>query len=152
MTSWQAILKNLATLGPVGYLPIAPGTWGTLATAIAVYFIHVTEPVFIAIAVAITLTGIWASGSAERTIGSKDPASVIIDEVAGYFISVLFMPRTAVYLIVAFVTFRFFDIVKPPPIRGLQKIKGGMGIMVDDVVAGLFTNLIIQLCMILFLR
>lgn len=148
----QAVLKNISTLGPIGYMPIAPGTWGTLAAAIAAYFIHVTEPVFLLIAVAITVIGIWASGSAERAIGNKDPGCVVIDEVAGYFISVLYMPRTAIHLIAAFALFRFFDIVKPPPIRGLQKLGGGVGIMIDDVVAGLFTNLIIQLCMILFLR
>ena len=149
----RAILKNIATLGPVGYMPVAPGTWGTLVAAIAVYFIHVTEPVFLAITIAITAIGIWAADSAERTIGGKkDPGCIVIDEVAGYFVSVAYLPRTWGYLVAAFFLFRIFDIVKPPPCHGLQRLRGGWGVMMDDIVAGIYANTVIRLWLIAFLR
>lgn len=133
-------------------MPKAPGTWGTAAAMLAAAFIRVTAVEFAALTVAISLIGIWASGLAEREIGRKDPGCVVIDEVAGYFVTVAFLPHTWGYLAAGFVLFRFFDIVKPPPIRGLQSLKGGMGVMLDDLAAGVASNLVLRLCAIALLR
>ncbi len=149
----RAILKHIATLGPVGYMPVAPGTWGTLAAALAVTAMYgLSDHAFAAIAVGVTLIGTWAADSAERTIGGKDPGCVVIDEVAGYFVSVLYLPRTAAILFAAFFLFRIFDIIKPPPCRRLERMGGGLGIMMDDVAAGIYTNIVIRAWLIAFLR
>ena len=88
--------------------------------------------------------GLQASHQAEKTLG-KDSGHIVIDEVCGYLISVLFLPKTTGYLIAAFVLFRIFDIFKPPPIRKIERsISGGAGIMLDDVLAGIYTNICLQ--------
>jgi phosphatidylglycerophosphatase A len=86
----------------------------------------------------VLLLGTWAAERAERLIGGKDPGAIVVDEVAGMTISVLLVPRTIAALAVAFLLFRVFDIVKPFPARQSQRIRGGVGVMIDDVIAGLY--------------
>lgn len=89
--------------------------------------------------------GVWSSHRAEQALG-KDSGHIVIDEFCGYLISVLFVPKSIYYLIAAFILFRIFDIFKPPPIRKVEKaVPGGAGIMLDDVLAGIYANLCIQL-------
>lgn len=154
----------IATCG-VGYLPLAPGTWGSLV-GIGLYlglqslilpFIRgvtrVNSVIFIspwslflaaelALITLITLAGIWAASRTEKLSGRKDPSKVVIDEVAGQLIALLpIVPRLDpgwMSIIVAFVLFRLFDIVKPYPARRLEKLESGLGIMSDDVVAGAY--------------
>jgi phosphatidylglycerophosphatase A len=95
--------------------------------------------------VAVTLLGVWAGARAEALIGEKDPGSIVIDEVAGMMLSTLFLPRTPGLFVSAFLLFRLFDIVKPYPARQWQAWPGGIGIMADDLMAGVYTNLLIQL-------
>ena len=146
------ILKTIATLGPVGYLPLAPGTWATLVTLAAIVLLKPATPLYIALTAIVTVIGIISSHEAERLLGRKDPGHVVIDEVAGYLVSMAFLPRTPGYLMASFVLFRFFDITKPPPLRKLQDLPGGWGIMVDDILAGVYTNLILQLWKLLAQR
>lgn len=154
----------IATCG-VGYLPLAPGTWGSLLgiglyiglqTVVSAFVsvrarensVLLLAPTVIFLAaellliILITLIGIWAASRVERLAGKKDPGKVVIDEVAGQLIALLpILPKLDPgwsSIIVAFVTFRLFDIVKPYPARRLEKLESGLGIMSDDVVAGAY--------------
>jgi phosphatidylglycerophosphatase A len=140
----DTISKIIATLFFIGYLPYAPGTFGTLA---GMLFIWILKPSFIfqfTIVCAALVVGIITSGIAEQAFGEKDSRHIVIDEFAGYLCSVIFLPLTPAYMIAAFFLFRFFDILKPPPIRMLERVGGGFGVMCDDVAAGIITNLILQ--------
>lgn len=142
----------IATCG-VGYMPLAPGTWGSLV-GILVYFgvyyattIAKTPTLLVAVEllviVVVTLFGIWAASKTEKLLGRKDPGKVVVDEVAGQMISLLPISIFLVsplngWVIVSFILFRFFDIVKPYPARRLEGLHGGLGIMADDLVAGVY--------------
>ncbi len=141
----RSLLKNIATLGPVGYMPIAPGTWGSAVGLIFAELFDLSLPVcFIIIAVGFML-GVVAAGVAERVIGEQDSGHIVVDEFIGYLVSAYAVPRTHVYLIAAFLLFRFFDILKPFPIGRLEKsLSGGLGIMADDILAGIFANVLLQ--------
>ncbi|HVF56963.1 MAG TPA: phosphatidylglycerophosphatase A [Pyrinomonadaceae bacterium] len=165
---------SLATCG-VGYMPVAPGTWGSaLGVAIFLLFEMFGEAVFprpasggrnigsidaintalfsvekstllrtsvlVALSIGITLVGVWASTRAESLLRRKDPGVVVIDEVAGQLLAFLFVPARAPWWIIAlsFVAFRLFDIWKPYPIRRLESLESGLGIMADDVLAGAY--------------
>lgn len=140
------ILKYIATLGFIGYLPFAPGTFGTLT---AVFFMVALKPsvlLHIALTVFFIITGIVSSNKTEKLFGEKDSRHIIIDEFAGYTASLLFLPLSWGYVIAAFVLFRLFDILKPPPLRRLEDFfNGGFGIMADDIGAAVYTNLLLQL-------
>jgi phosphatidylglycerophosphatase A len=141
----DTLFKKIATLGFIGYLPFAPGTWGTLAGLIFVIFANLSMPVHLALIIAVAGLGVIASDTAEKIIGEADSGHIVIDEFAGYLVSVSFLPHTYGYLIAGFLLFRIFDILKPFPIRTLERaLKGGAGIMADDILAGIFTNVILQ--------
>lgn len=141
-----ALLKNVATLGFIGYLPVAPGTWGTAAGLIFVVLLPMSSFALLGIVVTVIMIGTIAAGTAERLIGEADSGHIIIDEFAGFLVSIIFIPPTYRYLASAFLLFRFFDILKPFPIRRLERtIKGGAGIMADDILAGIFTNVVLQI-------
>jgi phosphatidylglycerophosphatase A len=122
----------------VGYAPVAPGTAGSLLTAVVLALVPFSRAGLIVFFVAVTLTGLWAAGRAERTLGRKDPGPIVIDEVAGMTLTVLAVPITPATLAAGFLLFRLFDIVKPPPARAIQRWPGGPGVMADDLVAGLY--------------
>lgn len=138
------ILKNIATLGPVGYLPLASGTWGTLAALILLVFLRPSTPVYIMMTVFAAAIGTAAAHEAEKLLNKKDSGRIVIDEFTGYLFAVAFLPQSAGYFISSFILFRVFDILKPPPLKRLEKLKGGPGVMVDDIVAGIYTNLVLQ--------
>jgi phosphatidylglycerophosphatase A len=98
----------------------------------------------------VTLLGIWSGGRVERALGTKDPGVIVIDEVAGMMLSVLTLPRTVAVLFAAFVLFRLFDIWKPFPARESQSLSGGLGVMLDDVIAGLYALLVLLASRALF--
>jgi phosphatidylglycerophosphatase A len=133
--AWTAHV--LAVWFGCGHVPIAPGTAGTLG-AIPLYLL-VRPFGFVAIAataVIVTLVGLWAAGVVERRLGTKDPQIVCIDEVAGVFVTWLAAPATPLGLVVGVVLFRIFDQWKPWPARAAERLGGGAGVMLDDVVAG----------------
>ncbi|MCG2813717.1 MAG: phosphatidylglycerophosphatase A [Thermodesulfovibrionales bacterium] len=193
----MTILKYIATLGFIGYMPFAPGTFGTLA---AVFFMVALKPsvlAHIALTVFFIIAGILSSNQTIRLLESnpphpnptctpkslrlfgdpvprgerelnnppplmgggegeggkkvfseqkKDPSCIVIDEFTGYMATLLFLPLSWGYIIAAFVLFRFFDILKPPPLRKLEDVfNGGFGIMADDIGAAVYTNLVLQL-------
>jgi phosphatidylglycerophosphatase A len=165
----------IATCG-VGYLPLAPGTWGSLV-GIGVYLLvrgalmkaffsagvgrnvtllHVYYGVIafeLAAALVIALIGIWAASRTERLSGRKDPGKVVIDEVAGQFIALIPVPfvlESAWWpAILSFVLFRFFDIVKPYPARRLESLEAGLGIMADDIVAGVYAGIVVATAVVI---
>ncbi len=142
----SSLLMNIATLGFIGYLPLAPGTWGTAAGVIFILLIPLSQTALVVIIVSGALIGSIAAGTAEEVIGEKDSGHIIIDELIGFLVSVMFLPQSYGYLASAFLLFRFFDILKPFPIGWVEKaVKGGAGIMADDILAGILTNMVLQL-------
>jgi phosphatidylglycerophosphatase A len=137
----------LATFFYVGYCPIAPGTAGS-AAALPLYALlrWVGWPwLDVATIVGLFAVGVWAGSVAEAYYGRVDPGHVVLDEVIGMLITLLFLPVTWVGAIIGFLLFRVFDIVKPFPARQCERLHGGLGIMADDVVAGLYANLALRL-------
>ena len=133
----------LASVFGAGYAPVASGTVGSFVTVVAIWLLPLT-PLRIAIAlVVVTLIGIWSGSRVERLLGKKDPGVIVIDEVAGMLLSVILLPRTIPVLVTAFLLFRLFDIWKPFPARESQALSGGMGVMVDDLVAGVYALVLV---------
>ncbi len=143
----DAIAMAIATFGGVGRSPVVPGTAGTLAALPFAYLAGRFLPLglFLAVTAGITLVGVWAAGRAARILGRKDPGAVVIDEVAGLFVTLLGIPAGPLTLCGAFVIFRVMDILKPPPARRLESLAGGIGIVADDLAAGAYANLTLRL-------
>jgi len=139
------LLVMVATVGGIGFSPFAPGTLGSAAAALLVWLLPVPIAIYLAATAVVTIVGIIASANVEMVLGKKDPGCIVIDEVAGYMVAMAFLPPTTGYVLAAFILFRAFDILKPPPIKGLQRLKGGLGVMVDDLAAGLATNIVLQI-------
>ncbi|HEV7797642.1 MAG TPA: phosphatidylglycerophosphatase A [Pyrinomonadaceae bacterium] len=167
----------IATCG-VGYLPLAPGTWGSLV-GVALYFLlndtyfkfkqiafdkhWITADAFnfdsifrdsflfitllLVVIGLISAVGTWAASRAEKLAGRKDASIVVVDEVAGQLLTFIFLPQYHIGLVtvlIGFIAFRFFDIVKPYPARKLESLTGGLGIMADDLVAGAYAALLLS--------
>jgi phosphatidylglycerophosphatase A len=137
----------LATGFGVGYVPYVPGTIGSFVALLLFIFIPLDHFIWLAISIIFFLIGIWASGSVEKEKG-KDPGIVVIDEYVGQWIALLFLPRILWIFIAGFIIFRFLDIIKPFPAADLEEIDGGSGIMFDDMIAGIYTNMALQLTLI----
>lgn len=138
----------VATFFGTGFLPVAPGTWASAFVALIVYFTPLSVAPFIVMAgitAAIFVFGVLAAGVSETHFGKTDPRHCVIDEVAGQLISLWFLPRLAGYYVAAFFLFRIFDIIKPFPVKKSESLPGGLGIMVDDVLAGAYVLAILQL-------
>ena len=137
----------LATWWGVGYVPRAPGTAGTIA-AIPFYFLLRLLPLYgyLACVLGIGLVACWAAGEAERIFQEQDSKRIVIDEAVGFFITMTALPPTWPYLIGGFCLFRCFDILKPPPIRLIErKVKGGYGVVLDDVLAGIYAQISLRI-------
>ncbi len=143
----QLIIKFLASGFYTGYFPVAPGTIGSLVGILVCFLLQDVSFTTYAIVVILTLiAGIYISGEAEKIYQKKDSSHIVIDEIAGVFFTFIYLPKGISFLLAGFVAFRFFDILKPFPIRLIdEKIKGGWGIMFDDVLAGIFANILIRL-------
>ena len=127
----------IATLGPIGKRLPAPGSWGSLAALLAGAIILPVGWLYMAVAtMAALLIGIWASDIYHKKTGKKDASEVIIDEVAGQWSVLLVTPFSLEGFVIAFILFRFFDILKPFPVNKAEKIEGAIGVMADDIVAG----------------
>jgi phosphatidylglycerophosphatase A len=137
----------LATGFGVGYSPVAPGTLGTLIAIPIYYFVsEIPSPIYKITLIAFLFLSVWISENAERFFRKKDDQRIVIDEVIGFLITMLWVPKTVLFVIIGFFLFRFFDILKPFPIRRLEKgFKRGFGVVLDDVVAGVYANIILQI-------
>jgi len=169
-TAKDYLALAIGTCG-VGYIPGAPGTFGSIVGALLfalvrgtllrvlwpladrhqLNLLHITYAMIaglLVVAVIVTLIGCWAAGRVEELHGAKDPQKVVIDEVAGQFIAFIAVPLEITNwwaMILAFVLFRLFDIVKPYPARNFENLHGGLGIMADDVVAGIYAATFVAL-------
>ncbi len=143
----RTLINVLATFGGIGYFPIAPGTITSLILVIAykVVFYRLSPPVYISIALGIYLVGVWSSSAYAARAEKEDPRTVVIDEVLGQWIALMTMPPVWGYVLMSFVLFRFFDIAKPLFIRKAETFRAGWGIMLDDILAGIFANIILHI-------
>jgi phosphatidylglycerophosphatase A len=150
MKSQKLKLSNpihlLASTFGVGLIPFAPGTWGTVA-AIPFYLLLCKLPLYYYCGVVALLFGIgvWLSAITMRDLGVYDHPQIVIDETVGFFITMIAAPHSWIWIVIGFVLFRFFDILKPWPINVAdEKIQNGFGIMFDDLLAAIFSLLVIQ--------
>ncbi|NOY79018.1 MAG: phosphatidylglycerophosphatase A [Calditrichaeota bacterium] len=149
MKTW--IAKFLSTTAFTGLFPIAPGTVGSLVTLALLWFLPPLSPsLLLSAALIVFLVGIWSSGITEKAMGKEDPGSVNIDEDLGMLISLVALPKTVLWWGAAFLIFRFLDITKPWPAKQSQALGGGLGIMIDDVIVAVYTNLLLQLVRVFF--
>jgi phosphatidylglycerophosphatase A len=134
----------IATVGGAGYVPVAPGTVGS-AVGILVYFLTMHWPAIgqITLVAVVSVVGIVASTRAAVALGGKDPGAVVIDEVAGQLVTLLLTGVAWPGAIAGFLLFRILDIVKPWPAQRFEALPGGLGIMADDLMAGVYGNLIL---------
>jgi len=145
----DAVAKFIATGAWSGYFPLVPGSIGTLPAWGLAYFWLGHSQLALGVALAITMAaGVWAAGYCERFWG-HDPRKIVIDEWAGMFISVLFVPLSITNYLIALVGFRVFDVIKLWPARRLENLPGGWGVMMDDVAAGIQTNIVVQIILLL---
>lgn len=141
---WQ-LARWIATAGGLGYAPLAPGTVTSLPVALAVWWFRPDDVVLLGVTAVVTVVGIWAAGREEARVGTKDPPVIVIDEVAGMLIACVGHPRTVPWVLGLFVAFRVFDVLKPLGIHRLQALPGGFGVVVDDLLAGVYASLLGQL-------
>jgi len=142
MRDW--FIKCIATGLLTGYSPTVAGTVGTIpAWAIAFFLIEGNQPILIAAAVVTFFISVWAAGRAEPLFG-HDSKKIVIDEWAGMFVSLLFVPYSLTNYLIAFVAFRVFDVLKIPPAAQAERLRSGWGVTMDDIVAGIQANLLTQ--------
>ena len=140
-----ALARALATLGPVGYLPVAPATWASAVVVLVAWFVPVPPlPVALAAIVAGALIAVWLCGEAEKSLG-HDAHPIVLDELIGQSIALLWAPHAWPAFLAAFALFRLFDIWKPLGARQAQELPGGWGVVLDDVAAGAVSCGVLQL-------
>lgn len=141
------LILVLATGFGVGYSPVLPGTLGTLlATAIYLFLSEILSPIYELTLVSFFFLSVWISERAEQFFGKKDDQRIVIDEIVGFFVTMLYLEKTLIILVMGFLLFRFFDILKPFPIRRFEKRwRGGYGVVLDDVIAGVYANILLHL-------
>lgn len=138
-----------ATACYVGMIPGAPGTYASIVTTLIYSFVHrlggrIVPELHLSVICLITVIGVVVSARVSRLVDNEDPSIVVIDEVAGQLLTFLFLPVNLWILIGGTFLFRVFDIWKPFPVRNLEPLKNGVGIMADDIAAGIYANLILQ--------
>ncbi|HUQ89500.1 MAG TPA: phosphatidylglycerophosphatase A [Vicinamibacterales bacterium] len=144
----KALAIFIASFGYVGFFPIAPGTAGSLAALLLFAFIRwigVAQIELLAI-VAVFAIGVWAAQGTEVALARKDPGVVVIDEVLGMLITLALLPVSMPGIALGFLFFRVLDVTKPYPAAQLEHLHGGLGIMADDAVAGLYAHIALRVC------
>ena len=138
---------SLATCGWVGYVPLAPGTAGSLVGLACFGAVRLLAGAWteLALVAAVVGCGVWAATAAERHFGRSDPGNVVIDEVAGMLLTLLWLPVTWQGAVAGFCLFRLFDIVKPFPARQVERLSGGWGIMADDIAAAAYAHVALRI-------
>jgi len=136
----------VSSVGGIGHAPIAPGTAGSAAALALFALIRLADSRALEVATILALlpVGIWSAGVAERVLGRSDPGQVVIDEVVGLLVTLTLIPVGVRGALAGFVLFRVFDIIKPYPCARLEKLGGGVGIMADDVMAGVYGNVFLR--------
>ena len=138
----------LATSGGVGYIPFAPGTFGSLAGLLLWWLLPGSLPVQLTVIVAIFILGSWSGSVAERHFATTDPGPVVIDEVLGMLVTLFLNPVGWIGAILGFLLFRASDIIKPYPANKLEQLHGGVGVMADDLMAAIYANLALRVMIV----
>lgn len=145
----KRIATAIATVLGIGYLPVAPATWASAFTIAAVWFLWPADPLRELLLIVVLLPiSVWSAHVAEASLG-HDAHPIVIDEVVGQLIAIWALPREVGWLAAGFFLFRFFDIAKPLGIGALQNLRGGFGVVADDVVAGLYSWLVLTAALLL---
>jgi phosphatidylglycerophosphatase A len=148
----QKAIIFFATGGLIGFSPVAPGTFGSLA-ALPICLLISSMPIAPALifVAALIMFSTWIAHAAEKLAAQKDPKQVVVDEICGMALALFALPFTPFFILGGFALFRVFDILKPFPIRWVdKKVPGGLGIMLDDIIAGIFANGALRLVVYLF--
>ncbi len=146
---WQRFTLFLATFGGIGYLPGMPGTWGSLA-ALPLWWAmqRCLSPWRYALAwLALLAVSLWAAGEAWNTLGEADHPAIVLDEVMGLLVALAWVPPKWPWVVLGFALFRVFDIAKPFPLKLLEQLPGGLGVVIDDVAAGAAARVVLGLLM-----
>ncbi len=147
MKKGDKIITLFSTGFYTGYFPIAPATFSTLTLGIAVYLLisHLNTYLYGLITLSLLFIAIWLSDKSEKIFNKKDCSHIVIDELVGFLITMFLLPFNWLYIVLGFFIFRFFDIVKPPPANFFNnRKKGGLDVVLDDVIAGIYSNLSLQ--------
>jgi phosphatidylglycerophosphatase A len=139
------IVRFLATGFFVGYSPFAPGTMGTLLALLLYAVLPTTVTFYWMLILFLIIAGTLISHLAESILGEVDSPKIVIDEICGYFIAMAFLPKTVSLMIIGFVIYRLLDVVKIYPTKKFEMVAGGIGVMLDDIYAGVITNLILHI-------
>lgn len=149
----RAVILFISQGAYAGRFPIAPGTAGTVVGVFLYLGMKGLSPaIYLAVCAFIIVAGMWTVGHAEIFLGRKDSPSIVIDEIAGYLVSMFLVPSGWFFIVAGFLLFRAFDIMKPWPLKRLEQLHGGPGVMLDDVGAGVYTNMVLQLAAFLISR
>ena len=145
----RTLILFLATGAYSGYAPVAPGTVGSLAALPLIFLsaqlLHVSSILQTVVLVLAIVGACWVAGAAERHLGEHDSGKIVVDEIVGFLTATALLEMTLPRLLVAFFLFRLFDILKPPPARYFDRqVPGGVGVVLDDVCAGIYANLIVR--------
>lgn len=139
------LIKLIASFFYIGYLPAIPGTFGSLAGVLIYFFLVSRIWLYLAVVILIGAVGFLICAKAEDLFNQKDSPRIVIDEVLGILIALILIPAKIHFIILGFLIFRALDAVKPMPFDRLQRFSGSLGIMADDIGAGLYTNFILQI-------
>lgn len=144
---------NFLALGAgSGLFPVAPGTAGTLAGIPLLLLMPATPVVYLGVTALLFAIGVWCCGVCAKNLGVHDHGAIVWDEVVGLLVTMVAVPRSLLWIVLGFALFRFFDILKPWPISWIDaRVDGGLGIMLDDVIAGVFAALVLHIVMRLLL-
>ena len=147
MTFIDKVIVFVATGAWIGKIPVAPGTFGTLIGILFVLAFEIINPCYETFyVVTLIIFAIWIADHAEKILKQKDPGCIVIDEIAGYVVTMAGIPLSIPVMVAGFILFRFFDIIKPFPVKYFEKnFKGGPGIVLDDLIAGLLGSLVLRI-------
>ncbi len=144
----ERLVKLIATGLYSGYLKPFPGTWGTIPPLLIAFFLIRDNPaVLVPVTIATLIVSVWSAGKAEVLLG-HDSRKIVIDEWAGMFITLLFVPYSPAVFVMAFFAFRLYDVVKVPPAAQLERLPRGWGVTMDDVAAGVYANITVRLILL----
>jgi phosphatidylglycerophosphatase A len=149
----NAVILFVAQGAYSGRFPVMPGTAGTIVGVLLHLGMARLSPAsYGALCVLIFLGGAWAAGRAELILGNRDSPSIVVDEIAGYLAAMFLIPPSWGFVVAGFTLFRIFDILKPWPLKRLQDLHGGPGVMLDDIGAAVYTNLVLRIAAHLIAR
>ncbi len=143
------ILKLIGTSLYTGFIPIGPGAFGSILAIPVIFLLSKTPHIYLIVTLAICIIGVISAHHLGKVWQKKDDQRITIDEFAGMMVTLLFLKAYWWLVIIGFVLFRFFDIIKPLFIRSVERVSGGFGVMLDDIVSGIIANLILRLILLI---